>query len=874
MKPEELLNSMDHIGEDLLAEAEQNILVRTRRSWFKPAVAAILVAAIGIGSIIALPKLHMRSTTQASNPTAVVENREVLPSLEIGDSWMHLPGKLIPVSNNCPPLYDSSITSLPVYSDRCRIVQFIDASLQEDDGPSYDHPCYYKEEELRLLLEQAVQRVGLRNPDKPIAEQISGDLSGMYVYSEESHAYLEIGGDGKAEYWHDDTEYSDTNEDLLLITGNAFREHATELAQQTSQELGLSGYENLLAASGDDIVYVFPTRDDPKEQLLARSFESYTMILSSQHELYSLSWYQLPNSSALYSTDANWYELLGQYPILSLEEAKATVLEGNYLTEEDTTLNLTEDRLSDVELVYPLQEAHTIMIPYYRFWIHVNSAEQFSVLVPAVRPKYLSDFPETTTTREEDTEPVQPETTEAKPTTREPAESETTALEITDDQLSAIEAELPDEYFSLFYVNDRAFFSDTHTRIWQEDGNILKKDLASGEVETLFSLAPNDEITTTLVGVTDNRLYFGWNNADDWRGVYVYSVDHHGEDKTEIAAEPQEVRCNGGWIYMVSFHTDVRQYTLKAIDRNDKTAVDIKECWASAVIDDALYYIYVPALQDWDKSEMDEAERDALLQHVQYAVCCVDADSSIETLGFIDQEYDSYFQYHTNYPSIDQEQGEIVFYNEEAETITRLDLSTLEPKAKTVWIPGERASLVRDSITLHFAAVPYLDDDTEGAEEINAEISAEYGDLENWSEGDEIWRRVSYEELQYQNIVSIIIRTSDIYGVDYTLYRYDRSSGQRLDTAALLQKVGISQDSFLAECHTRFKEQFEEENAYMDEQTREISGYYDLLAREDEYVNMDLMVYPDKDGQLVVIAPIVNFAGGACHYTPLVLDLK
>ena len=85
--------------------------------------------------------------------------------------------------------------------------------------------------------------------------------------------------------------------------------------------------------------------------------------------------------------------------------------------------------------------------------------------------------------------------------------------------------------------------------------------------------------------------------------------------------------------------------------------------------------------------------------------------------------------------------------------------------------------------------------------------------------------------------------------------------------------MGISQDDFLEACKVRFVQKFEEDNAYMDEQTREASGYEKELARQKEYVNMELMVYPNQEGQLVAIAPIATFAGAGYCYTPLVLDL-
>lgn len=847
MKSEELLNSLDYIGDDLLADAEQNVLVRTHRPWFKNAVAAVLTVAVGVGGFFALSKFAMKPSTPATEPqeSRQIVNPDTLPTLEIGDSWQFLPNKMYPISDNCPALYDPSITSLPVYQSK------VQTGTSPDVGGLI---CtYYSEEQLQTILHDAAIHSEWQFTDELTTDQSNGEA--YMVTGKTSFGDLSVKGDGEliAYYYGENVELHETNEDLLDITGEPMKEHLEELSNQLHDELHLPQYENILFS--DQIAYYFPTKEDPTEQLLTRSFDTYRAYLPNYNNLSNVYWYQHPGSSEISGQNQDWLELQGWYPLITLEEAKAQVLEGHYLGSVEG-FSITANALNDVQLVYPLQNMHVLMIPYYQFCFLLGQNRCESICVPAIRPEYLSDWPEQESDPHDpvDTDPTDEFTSEPNPTD--------------------VSVSLSEDYFTALTRDSGVYFSNGLTEIWMQDNDVLKKDLNSGELETLFTLASEEGITTRLVGVTENRLYFGWNETEDWWGVNVYSVDYHGESRREIASDPQDVVCQGGWIQMVSFHTDVRQYTLKVIDRNDETVVDVKECWASAVTDDALYYIYVPALQDWDEYGMDEAERDALLQHVQYDVCRVNADSSIETLGSIELDFDSWMDYHNNFPSIDLENKEIIFYDSKASTKTRLDLSTMKSKANTVW-SGEETSfsnLVEDYVTLEFAAVPYLNAQTEGANEINAEICEKYAYLQNWSESDEVWSRISYEEVIWQDVVSIIIKSEEVYDfTDYEVYCYDHASGLRLDTAAVLEKMGISQDGFLEECHARFKEHFEEENAYMSEQTRELSGYYDMLAQEDECVNMDLMVYPDKNGQLVVIAPIVNFAGAAYHYTPLPL---
>ena len=993
MKPEELLNSLDHIGEDLLSEAEQNVLVRTKRPWIKTAVAAVLVAAVGIGGFLTLKHFSMRDSTQAAQPdvTDPVTENETLPMLIVGDSWNLLPGQLTYLFGDGPSLCDPAITRLPVYSNQTTRTSTISMIT------------YYSQEQITSILEKTAQRLGL-------------EMTGPIEYTEDGPVFradvetpigtLAAFGDGEIVlYFSGSQAFDDSSEDLVPLNGAGFSAAAKNLTSRDRNLLGLSENDYVLYDSEYWTLHIFPAADDPVEQLLVRSFGSVRQSYSSSGTGDNLFCNQRPGSESWYDVEQDWRVLIGNYPILSLAEAKDQVLEGHYYCLYGAESCLTEDMLSDAALVYQTDASYYCLMPFYRFVIQHDDSSVI-ISVPAVRPEYLIDFPETKPRDDEVTE-TDPAITENHPVlvtengqylvrgaagsvealhymgipeqeqiyadvdfdgqkelvylfngptsglhtvglgvyglqdglpvlkasemfllsgydlqleldkdtetvwslivpvfpTPEGTETVRTRLQVeggsiqllgamlpdgcqrwrpdpTEADIAALESQLPDGYYSKLCVNDHVFFSDTHTRIWQQDDDILKKNLSTGETETLFSLEPNAEIETSLLGVTENRLYFGWNETGNWWGVYVYSVDYHGEDRVEIATEPQEVSFERAWISMVSFHTDVRQYTLKVIDRSDKTVVDVKECWANCVgmEDDALYYIYVPALQDWDEFGMENSERDALVQHVQYAVCRVDVDRSVTTLGVIDQDYDSWNDYHGNFPSIDADHQEIIFYNEKAATITRLDLSTMQMKAKTVWSIGEQtiSHLIEDYVNLEFAAVPYLNADTSGADSINAEIREKFDYLKKdlISSRERPAYHVCYEVYLWKNVVSIIIKThTDSDFTDYAVYCYDNFTGLRLDTAALLKKMGISQDDFLEACKVRFVQKFEEDNAYMDEQTREASGYEKELARQKEYVNMELMVYPNQEGQLVAIAPIATFAGAGYCYTPLVLDL-
>ncbi|MCM1027831.1 MAG: hypothetical protein NC432_15505 [Roseburia sp.] len=93
-------------------------------------------------------------------------------------------------------------------------------------------------------------------------------------------------------------------------------------------------------------------------------------------------------------------EKLGDYPVITLTEAREALLAGNYITSVPYEIP-DETWIRKEELVYrsgPLQQT---LMPYYRFYVESpepkrheeDPAEYGAYYVPAVSPEYLSDLP-------------------------------------------------------------------------------------------------------------------------------------------------------------------------------------------------------------------------------------------------------------------------------------------------------------------------------------------------------------------------------------------------------------------------------------------------------------------------------------------------
>ena len=100
-------------------------------------------------------------------------------------------------------------------------------------------------------------------------------------------------------------------------------------------------------------------------------------------------------------------EFIGDYPVITEEEARAMLLRGEYLTTvpADTLPEggITEERIDRTELVYRCSYREMYAEPYYRFYVRLREGFPASAVeglqnwgiyyVPAVRMEYLAEIP-------------------------------------------------------------------------------------------------------------------------------------------------------------------------------------------------------------------------------------------------------------------------------------------------------------------------------------------------------------------------------------------------------------------------------------------------------------------------------------------------
>ena len=92
-------------------------------------------------------------------------------------------------------------------------------------------------------------------------------------------------------------------------------------------------------------------------------------------------------------------EKIGDYPIISPDEAKDLLIEGGYITTVPCEMP-GEKYIANIELIYRSGIGENIWMPYYRFLVELpemaqeNGLKNFGAYyVPAVEPEFITGLP-------------------------------------------------------------------------------------------------------------------------------------------------------------------------------------------------------------------------------------------------------------------------------------------------------------------------------------------------------------------------------------------------------------------------------------------------------------------------------------------------
>lgn len=397
MKREDISDAMAHIGDDLLEEADA---VRgtggVRRSHWKgwAALAAcagvVLFGAVRWGGgpaepvptpaaeTTAPPETMAPAETVQATPVPTVDGLPML-TIELGETGMGFEGYMAYdisqlVSGN-PWTEEAGLTTLPVYAN----------PLERD---AYGQPVEDRAA-MEAALREAAGRLGLEGAE--IEETDWGALT--------------IGGEGLT---LDVTSILPVTLEFepprALPEGYDFGHHAPYNAMEAAGEYLMETYDTLLDMEkptlslwgGDYNIYreqgyqieVYEGAGDLTEQLVGYHFRRVAFYPDDAGNLWMIRFYQ-----------ADLSHKLGDYPIITVEEAQALLGEGHYITSVPYELPGLE-YVEKVELVYRNGALEGCWMPYYRFYVRLpEEAEEDGLqtfgayYVPAVERRFLTNLP-------------------------------------------------------------------------------------------------------------------------------------------------------------------------------------------------------------------------------------------------------------------------------------------------------------------------------------------------------------------------------------------------------------------------------------------------------------------------------------------------
>ena len=214
--------------------------------------------------------------------------------------------------------------------------------------------------------------------------------------------------------------------------------------------------------------------------------------------------------------------------------------------------------------------------------------------------------------------------------------------------------------------------------------------------------------------------------------------------------------------------------------------------------------------------------------------------------------------------------GEFCLWPVEEDFFTVMTADTaLSYLTETVHADGSYTDQYGTSYSYYYSLPEFHDSDNQELEEINDLIYNTYfylidSEMTAMDTGDSLaFDFVSWESDAYKGILFLHVFA---YTHDWELhstYYIDTDTMKPLTAAEMLAHIGIDESVFLDTVRARAEELFIMRFEDIPEEDRDDYGYYDCLETtvSDEFVNLDLPVYVDHNGDICVYIKLCTMAG-------------
>ncbi|MCI8465351.1 MAG: hypothetical protein HFI63_05790 [Lachnospiraceae bacterium] len=258
----------------------------------------------------------------------------------------------------------------------------------------------------RLGLDRETLTIGDNTPDEEeqeiIREKLDGEITEGYfeptaVTAEADGIQIEVDQQMRTYIYFEPNvllpkqyhfTYESTYEELASVADYLQDQYSTLIHMEKPQvEIGYGDYTYAGEQNFHHLAF-FDMAGGSVERILHYNFNRIEFNCSEDGKL-----------SSIWISQTNFSRKVGNYPIISAEEAKGLLLNGNYLTSVPYEAP-GEEYIRKVELVYRNGIYEKYYMPYYRFYIELPEEKREHGLksygayyVPAVKGEYLSDMP-------------------------------------------------------------------------------------------------------------------------------------------------------------------------------------------------------------------------------------------------------------------------------------------------------------------------------------------------------------------------------------------------------------------------------------------------------------------------------------------------
>ena len=180
--------------------------------------------------------------------------------------------------------------------------------------------------------------------------------------------------------------------------------------------------------------------------------------------------------------------------------------------------------------------------------------------------------------------------------------------------------------------------------------------------------------------------------------------------------------------------------------------------------------------------------------------------------------------------------------------------------------------------------VPQIFADSPAADEINAEIAANFGErvetqFRNMEGGHSLWCWATEWHSYWNGSQLFLLIKADINGDcdEYGAYGYDFETDSRVTNEMILKQRGISEEAYLENLREAARSKFEKGISGIPADILETTDYAELLERTLEWQTLDEPMFVDQYGEIETIALIGAMAGAGRYYhllTPFVHQIS